>query len=144
MARVSGLRGDIGTLRALKNTLALMPRSVAVDVAAKSAPEITRLAQESFDSGVDVYGRPRKAGVKGQALDLVKTGAVRREMRFTASDTRVVCTIGPNYARFLIGKYVILPIGDRSRIPASWLRVLDNATKESLDVHVRAFPRSTA
>jgi hypothetical protein len=141
MARKSGLRPNT-TIRDLKAALAYMPRAVSVEVAAAVAPEITRMAQESYDSGVDVYGVARKAGVNGQPLDLYETGSVRRDMKFTALDTRVSCTIGPNHARFLIGKYRILPIGDRSPVPATWARVIDAATKAAVDRQVRQLPRS--
>lgn len=143
-SRVSGLRGDVGTLRQLKGALAMMPRRVAEDVASDAAPEITSLAQEAYDSGVDVYGVARPKGVKGQDLDLVETGTVRREMKFSADGTQIKCTIGPNYARYLIGKYRILPIGDRSPIPAPWIRVIDLATRAAVDREVRRLPRSAA
>jgi hypothetical protein len=141
---VTRLRGDLGTLRALRNSIASMPVTLSHAVAARVAPNLTEQAQDSYDSGRTVYGAARPKGVKGNDLDLVETGAVRSQLKFNALGTKVTVSIGPNYARFLIGKYGILPSGDRAAIPAPWVAAIDRIVKEEAAKYVAAMPRSTA
>lgn len=122
-----------------------MPVSLSHAVAARVAPELTTQAQASYDSGRTVYGAPRPVSlVDGRPLTLVETGAVRRDMKFNASGTRVTVTIGPSYARYLIGKYGILPSGDRADIPAPWVAAIDRIVREEGAKYVAALPRSSA
>lgn len=122
-----GLRGNIGTLRQLRNGLEALPAQLAVAVAADVAPALTRAARASYDAGEDVYGNPRPTSVakgkEGNLLTLVESGATRDGLRFVADGTRVRVPLPTRWAKYLIGKFRILPIGDRSEIPFRW-RVL--------------------
>ncbi len=65
---------------------------------------------------------PRVGGAKrrgGGALSLVQTGATRARVVFVANGTIVRCVLGTKYARYLIGKYGILPNGNAA-IPVEW------------------------
>ena len=62
-------------------------------------------------------------------LTLVQTGDTRRTMKFKANGRLVRCELGPRYAKYLIGKYKILPIGDRTAMPAAWTRALNELVK---------------
>lgn len=123
------LKGDVRQLSDLKRRLTALPRTMAVDVANRAAPKLTTLTHSAFDAGRSVYGDPRPAGAKGQALTLRNTGAVAGRMQFVALGTTVRCDLGSSYAKFLIGKYGILPNGF---LPADWsaaLRDLAATTK---------------
>lgn len=117
------VRGDISSIARLKSTINALPKSVAHDVAQRAAPAMTELARGAYDSGQTVYGESRPAGAGGQALTLKRTGAVERALRFVANGTVVRCVLGPvnrkgvEYAKYLIGKYSILPNGG---LPAAW------------------------
>jgi hypothetical protein len=127
-----GLTGNLDTLRQLKRRLVDLPRSVAHDVSQRAAPALTELTRDAFDAGRSVYGGSRPAGVDGQALSLRKTGDTARLLRFSANGTVVRCVLGPKYAKYLIGKYDILPNG---ALPAAWsaaLRDLVASTKAAL------------
>jgi hypothetical protein len=141
---VTRLRGDLGTLRALRNSIASMPVTLSHAVAARVAPNLTEQAQASYDSGQTVYGAARPLSIKGEPLTLVETGTVRSQLKFNALGTKVTVSIGPNYARFLIGKYGILPSGDRAAIPAPWVAAIDRIVREEGAKYVAAMPRSTA
>ena len=121
------LRGDLGDLKRLKAHLRELPRSVAHAVSGRAAPALTTLTQVAFSSGRSVYGEARPAGKGGRVLSLRRTGAVSRELRFVANGTIVRCILGPRYARFLIGKYGILPNG---AMPAAWSRRLAQIVQE--------------
>lgn len=103
-----------------------MTTVIAQRVAARAAGAITSLAQASFASGETVYGDARPEGKRG-ALTLVRSGFTRDSLRF-ASDggTKIRAVLGQPYVKYLIGKYVILPIGNAA-LPFAWssrLRVL--------------------
>jgi hypothetical protein len=102
-----------------------MPRTVAVDVAKRAAPELTGLTQDAFSAGQNVYGGARPPGVDGEPLSLKKTGATEQQLRFVQIGTVVRCVLGPKYARYLI-RYGILPNG---AIPVGWTRKLNDLVK---------------
>jgi hypothetical protein len=117
-----GLKGDVGKLRTFKQQLREFPITLAAEVSKAAAPAMTDLTTSAYDGGRTVYGDTRPKGVDGQALDLEATGATRAQMRFVAVGTIVRCVLGPKYAKYLIGKYSILPNG---AMPAAWRAKLD-------------------
>jgi hypothetical protein len=112
-----GLRGNVGTIRGLKQRINQLPISIAHDVAARAAPSLTDAARSAFDGGQTVYGESRPAGRDGKALTLERTGATRGGLRFEATGTIVRCVLPTRWAKYLIGKYKILPQG---ALPAEW------------------------
>ena len=120
MAR-AGLRGDLSSIRALKANLRAMPISLAHSVAQRAAPAMTDETQSAFSGGRTVYGEPRPSGADGKPLTLVRTGDTKRALSFVATGTLVWARLGTRYARYLIGKYSILPNGP---LPAGWSRRL--------------------
>lgn len=124
------LKGNTRNLRLLNRQLAAMPKVLAQKVAAQAAGEITALAQASYDGGRTVYGDPRPAGVKGNALSLVESGFTRGALRFVSDGgTKIRASLGRRYAKYLIGKYVILPIGNAA-LPFAWLSRLRTITQQ--------------
>lgn len=89
---------------------------------------MTGLAGEAYDGGKTVYGEARPLGASGQPLSLEASGATRRTLRFTATGTVVRCVLGTRWAKYLIGKYAILPNG---ALPAGWSRRLDQLVRET-------------
>ncbi len=129
---MTALRGDLSKISDLKRNLRELPRTVAADVASRASPALTDLTREAYSSGRTVYGDARPMGVNGNPLTLRKTGAVEGQTRFVAIGTIVRCALGPRYARYLIGRYRILPNG---AMPAAWrerLRTLVAETKPVL------------
>jgi hypothetical protein len=112
-----GLVGNPRTLQALKKALRAMPITVSANIAARSAPDMTRLALGSFDSGRTAYDQTRPRGVDGQALSLEKSGATRTAIQFVATGRDIRLTRLPRYSRYLIGKYDMLPNGP---LPLAW------------------------
>ena len=116
VARVSG-NNPFG---ALKSALKAMPLSLAHDVASASAPGLTQRTQGAYDGGKTVYGEARPAGVDGP-LTLERTGSTRSAVRFVANGRIVRCVLPTKYAKYLVGKFKILPNG---AMPAEWSRYL--------------------
>lgn len=123
MSGATGLKGDLSTLKGLNAKIRQMPLSIAHEVAQRSAPVLTGEAQNAYATGRTVYGDARPLGVHGNELTLVRTGLTLSTLRFAATGTIVRCVLGPKYARFLIGKYGILPNGNAA-IPARWTALL--------------------
>jgi hypothetical protein len=128
MGEVVRLKAGV-SIREFKQRLAKLPLSVAHTIAQQAAPMLTRFAQEANARRENVYGDPYPEGADGAQLDLVHTGDTRRTLRFVVNGTIMRCALGPRYARFLIGKYRILPIGDRSDMPSNWRRALDELAR---------------
>lgn len=120
------LIGNPKNLRDLSKKLQALPKRLAQDVAARVAPVITGMAQSAYASGKTVYGESRPAGVNGNALDLVVTGDAQGGVRFNAVGTIVRAVIPVRYARFLVGKYKILPVGG---LPVAWSRAIGDEAR---------------
>lgn len=117
---MSRVRGPFDNTRALSHHLRKLAREgkmqLAVAVAAKSAPSISDLAQDAYDSGQTVFGDARPTGKYGD-LTLVDGGTTRAHTFFRAIGHQVKCSGLPRYAGYLISKYRILPTG---RMPFEW------------------------
>ena len=109
----AGLR----SLRSLKKALAKLPITATARIAARAAPAMSALAQGAHASGQTVYGRPRPKGVDGDALSRANTGATQRALQFIATGRDIRTTVLPRYARWLIGRYDLLPNGP---LPIAW------------------------
>ncbi len=117
-----GLRGNVGTLKAIGQSIRKLPVSMAHEVAQRGAPVLTDLTRAAFASGQSVYGDPRPASkVTGRALTLDRTGRTKGSLRFVSNGSIIRCVLGENYQRFLIGKYGVLPNG---ALPTKFVRVL--------------------
>lgn len=124
-------RGNAALL-GLKGTLKKLPLTMAVDVASRAGPALTDLAQDANAGKRGVYGDPYPTGVDGQQLTLRRTGAVAGSLEFLASGTQVRARLPEKYARYLVGKYNILPNG---ALPDGWrvrLNGIVRATKVAL------------
>jgi hypothetical protein len=121
------------SLRDFKTRIRRMPITVARQVAAQAAPMLTQFAQAALASGRNVYGDPRPKGADGRDLTLVETGATKRQLRFvTDGGTVVRAQLGPRYARYLVGKYKILPVGDRTAMPVNWIKALNELARDAV------------
>jgi hypothetical protein len=120
--------GGNNPFASLKAALKRMPVSLANDVAQASAPGLTLRTRGAYDGGKTVYGEARPAGVDGGALTLEKTGATKAAVRFVANGRIVRCVLPTKYAKFLVGKYKILPNG---AMPAEWSQYLAGLVREA-------------
>jgi hypothetical protein len=115
------------TIKDLKAKIKALPVTLAAEVAKQGAPLMTQLTDQAFDGGRTVYDDARPLGVDGQALSLKKSGRTRSQMRFERVGTRIRCVLPSKYARYLIGKYSILPNG---ALPVHWARALTEIVKK--------------
>lgn len=122
----------------LNRRLTTITTEKAAIVARRCAAEITERAQASYDSGQTVYGDARPTGVNGDALTLVRTGDTRNLIRFTSDGgTKIRCSLGGlKYAKYLIGKYKILPIGNAA-LPWRWIEIIQRIWFEEVKEHMQ-------
>jgi hypothetical protein len=120
---VSGLRGNVGTLRALEAKLRELPRVVAIKVASGSASTITALARGTFAAGENAYGDAWETGADGQAVTLHRSGALAAGVSYVATGTRLRARLGPKYARYQVGKRPIFP-RNGARMPVAYAEAL--------------------
>lgn len=97
------------SLSQFSNDLRKLPLKVAQQVATSAAPAITKLAERSFAASEDPYHNRWKLSVKGQAVTLDKTGALKRQIRYVAIGTKLRVKLGVAYAKYQIGKRPVYP-----------------------------------
>ena len=131
--RITG-KGPSGGFPDVKKALRLQPITVARTIASRVSPSLTSLSQASYREAQTVYGRPRPRGEGGKVLSLVKTGATLRDTKFIAIGTETMCRLGTPYAKYLIGKYTILPNGSAA-IPVPWLRLIRRTSDDVVTAH---------
>jgi len=118
---VSARRGN-AAFGGLKAKLRALPVSLAHNIAQRAAPALASLAGSAYDVGRTVYGESRPKGVDGNELDLVKSGETRGTVTYTATGRVIRVGLGTPWAKFLIGKFRILPNG---AIPVEWKQQID-------------------
>ena len=118
---MAGLKGNLSSIAGLKTRLRALPVTIANDVSQRAAPALTDLTVDAYLTDRTVYGESRPSAKDGSTLTLHKTGETRRTLQFVANGTIVRCVLGTKYARYLIGKYGILPNG---ALPVKWSRKL--------------------
>ncbi len=110
-------------LAGLKARLRELPISLADKIAKRAAPALTDMTQSAYGGNRNVYGDPRPKSVDGTPLTLEKSGKTRRTATFTSDGRIVRAVLGTPWAKFLIGRYRILPNGG---MPVEWKRAIDN------------------
>jgi hypothetical protein len=108
---------NTSSLAKIAKSLRALPLRLGQDVAREAAPELTGLAQASYNAQETVYGDARPQGKDGP-LTLHKTGKLQSGVKFTAIGTIVRAVLTVPYARYNI-KYGILPRGG-SIMPTAW------------------------
>lgn len=128
------LKGDVRSLQALKRNLKALPITISARIAARAAPVISGLAGDGFDSGATVYGAARPQSVDGKELSLKRSGATRDALQFIATGRDIRTARLPRYAKYLIGRYDILPNGP---LPMGWRARLAGISTEVIDAAVK-------
>lgn len=128
-------RLDTSSLARFTKALKTLPRSLAQNVAAKAAPEITKWENETFDSCADPYGVPWAPGADGKKVDLVESGDLRKFIKYVSVGTKLRVALGVPYAKYQIGKRPVYPKqGDI--LPAKYQETLARISAETAEEHV--------
>ena len=137
MSGVRNMAVGITSLNRLRGAIKELPLRIRSSVAKDAEAVLTRRVQEAFDGGETVYGTPRPTSKSkerpGAFLTLKKTNKVRSTLAFVAIGTIVRAQLGMKYAKYLVGKYAVLP----QSLPALWRADLEQLVRE----HVEDFQR---
>jgi hypothetical protein len=127
----AGVRKTKGSIDKIVASYKELTTSMRHTVARESAPRVTTLADRNFDASLTVYDQSRSSmkWAAGKQLSLHKTGLTRNTLRFQESGTLVRCVLAKNYMRYLIGKYEILPPGNKY-IPPKWRAAIDSIVRK--------------
>lgn len=123
---MSGLRGNPSTMRDLAKRIKELPIVVAQKIAQEAARAVTAKAQANYDSRRSVYGA-------GRSVSLVRTGTTKSLVRFVSIGTLVRASLGTRYAKYLIGKYQILPMG---AMPYEWQELIGKIGREIMQATI--------
>lgn len=115
---MSGLRGDIGKLRALERSMRELPRTLGAKVATAVAGDISALARQTFNASENAYGDSWAPGVDGQKVTLRKSGGIASDVEYVAIGTRLRARLGRPYAKYQMGKRPIFPTG---KLPVAYV-----------------------
>lgn len=126
MSGVAGLSKGIRSIAALKSALRDLPIRIRSSVAKDAAEVLNVEMRADYASARTVYDTPRPLSVDGKRLSLVKTGRTFGQLFFVVTGTILRAQLGTKYARFLIGKYSIMP----QRLPAAWSAKLEKIVRE--------------
>lgn len=136
MSGVANMAAGISSMNRLRASIASLPVRIRSAVAKDAAEVLTAEVRESFSAGSTVYDTPRPLSVDGAPLTLVKSGRTKADLVFVAIGTIVRAQLGTKYAKFLVGKYKVLP----SSLPAAWRAKLEQLVGE----YVADFAKETA
>lgn len=107
---MAGLRGDVASLDVLRKRLSADPQVLAHKVAAAAVGAINAEAQRSFDAGEAPSGFAwPESKVTGAHVSLVRSGALRRQVRYSAEGSQIRCVLGVRYAKYQVGKRPVFP-----------------------------------
>ena len=126
MSGVASMRQGIDSMNRLKGAIRDLPIRIRSAVAKDAAEVLNMELRADFAEGRTVYDTPRPLSVDGKPLTLVKTGRTRDALSFVVIGTILRAQLGAKYARYLIGKYKILPMS----LPAAWRGKLERIVRE--------------
>ena len=126
------MKGNPKNLQDFAKKLRDLPTTAVNKIPPKWAPGLTAREQSAYASGTTVYGEGRPSGKNGP-LTLVQSGATQSFTKFIVSYSGkgVKCSLGTPYAKYLVGKYKILPIGS-SAIPFEWAAFIKQVAMQVL------------
>ncbi len=137
MSGVRNMRAGITSIGKLNVRMRELPLRIRASVAKDAEAVLTKLMRDEFNAGKTVYDSPRPLGVNGNALTLVKSGKVKNALFFVAIGTILRASLGTKYARYLIGKYKIMP----HSLPAAWRAKLEQIVREHEEDFAREMSR---
>lgn len=126
MSGVANMAQGITSMNRLKRAIKDLPLRIRSAVAKDAAEVMNMELRSDFASGRTVYDTPRPLSVQGKPLTLVKTGKTREALSFVVIGTILRAQLGMKYARYLVGKYAILPMS----LPAAWRAKLQQIVRE--------------
>ncbi len=124
---MSGLTGDLSSLKNFSAALGRLPRVVAQKVALAAAPALTDVARETFEAGENAYGLTWAPGSHGQHVTLRKSGTLSKGIHYVAIGTKLRVALATSYAKFQLGKRPVFP-RQGAPLPTAYVEALKATT----------------
>lgn len=126
---VSGLSGNVQSLKDFAAKLRELPTVVAQKVAAAAAPALTEAARATFEAGEDAFGIAWVPKADGTRATLRKSDTLFDGTFYVATGTKLRIKLAKPEYRYVIGKRPIFPRqGDP--LPTAYVEALKSATAE--------------
>lgn len=126
---MSGLSGNLASLKAFSTALRQLPTVVAQKVAEAAAPALTEVARSTFDAGEDAFGGSWAIRADGSRATLRKSGSLASKIHYVAVGTKLRVALGVSYAKYVVGKRPVFPRqGDP--LPTAYVEVLQRTVTE--------------
>ena len=126
MSGVKSLARGISSINRLKSAIKELPLRIRSAVAQDAAGVLTNRMRDAYEEGRTVYNTPRPLSVDGKPLSLVQTGRTKGALFFVAIGTIVRAQLPTRYAKYLVGKYKIMP----QSLPVEWREELEKLVRE--------------
>lgn len=123
----AGLKGNVGTIRAVERNLRRLPLVIAAQVATRVAGEITKLARQTFNSGQNAYGDRWKPDADGKPATLRKTGLLASGIAYVGIGTKLRAQLGPDYSKYAVGPRPVFP---RGKLPLAYNAAIARVTND--------------
>lgn len=125
---MSRVKGNVASLAKFSRDLQRLPRVVAQKVASEAAPELTKLAKETFARGENAYGDTWAPSVDGEKVTLRQSGDLEKKVYYVAIGTKLRVALGVPHAKYQIGKRPVFP-RQGSKLPLAYVGKLDEVTQ---------------
>lgn len=126
---MSGLKGDLSSLKKFSAALRELPRVLAQKVATAAAPALTEVALATFNAGEDAFGITWAPGANGQHVTLRKSGGIAGGVFYVAIGTKIRVRLGVPWAKYQLGKRPIFP-KQGEVLPKPYVDALTKSTGE--------------
>lgn len=126
MSGVRSMRTGIDSINRLKSSIKSMPLKLRTGVAKDAAGYLDIEVRAEFNAGKTVFDEPRPLGVDGEKLSLVFSGKTKSALGFDVTGTLIRAVLGQRYAKFLVGRYRILP----QKLPPAWAAHITRIVEE--------------
>lgn len=130
------LRGNPQSLRDYAKRMQRVASPSTVErIVREGSSVLTAQLQSDFDSGNTAYGDARPSGRHGP-VTLRKTGRLASFLRFAAVGRLMRAVLAVPYARFMIGRFQILPRGG-GKLPYKWSEQLGGIARRVMSDTMR-------
>ncbi len=126
---MSGLSGNIASLKNFSARLRDLPTVVAQKVAAASAEALTEVARQTFDAGENAYGSTWTIREDGSRATLKKSGELAGKIHYVATGTKLRVALAVSYAKYVVGKRPVFP-RQGGALPTAYVETLKRVTAE--------------
>ena len=118
-------RGGVKDLRRIAANLGKLPKTIGQRVAADVSKDFSAATAAAYASGTTPYGDARPLGKHGP-VTLKRTGKTEASLRFEAIGTTIRASFRTGWARFLVGRFRILPMGG---LPVAWVKIAEGSAQ---------------